>query len=69
MGRKTVLFGLWLVGYSLGFGAYLFRKPFADFILFLIPTLSQEIVGAIVSGLAGSVIMISAIVLWSYLST
>jgi len=69
LGRKLVLFGLWLVGYTLGFVVYLFRKPFADFILFLIPSLSQELVGAIVSGLGGSVIMISAVVLWSYLST
>ncbi len=53
----------------MGFVVYLIRKPFADFILFLIPTLSQEVVGAMVSGLGGSVIMISAIVLWSYLST
>jgi hypothetical protein len=67
MGRKTVLFGFWLLGYALGFFAWLVRAPVINFIMSL--GVSQEVAGALITGLAGSVMMLVGVILWSYLSS
>lgn len=67
MGRKTVLFGFWLLGYALGFFAWLVRAPVINFIMSL--GFSQEVAGALITGLAGSVMMLVGVILWSYLSS
>jgi hypothetical protein len=67
MGRKTVLFGFWLLGYALGFFAWLVRAPVINFIMSL--GVSEEIAGALITGLAGSVMMLVGVILWSYLSS
>ena len=66
MGRKAVLFGFWLVGYSLGFFAWLVRVPVVNFIMTL--GISAEVAGALITGLASSIIMLVGVMLWSYLS-
>jgi hypothetical protein len=67
MGRKTVLFGFWLLGYALGFFAWLVRAPVINFIMSL--GLSEEMAGALITGLAGSIVMLVGVILWSYLSS
>ena len=66
MGRKAVLFGFWLLGYALGFFAW-FASPS---IVAWIQTLgfSAEIAGALITGFAGSIMMLVGVFLWSYLS-
>ena len=66
MGRKAVLFGFWLLGYALGFFAW-FASPS---IIAWIQTLgfSSEIAGALITGFAGSIMMLVGVFLWSYLS-
>ena len=67
MGRKAVLFGFWLLGYALGFFAWLVRAPVISWIESI--GVSVEVAGALITGLAGSVVMLVGVILWSYLSS
>ena len=66
MGRKAVLAGFWLLGYALGFFAWLVRAPVISWIESI--GVSAEVAGALITGLAGSVVMLVGVILWSYLS-
>jgi hypothetical protein len=48
MGRKIVLFGFWLVGYALGFFAWLVRVPVISWIMTL--GISADVAGALITG-------------------
>jgi len=67
MGRKTILFGFWLLGYALGFFAWLVRNPVIQFIENF--GISADAAGALITGFAGSVVMLVGVVLWSYMSS
>lgn len=66
MGRKAVLFGFWLLGYALGFFAWLVRTPIINWVQTL--GVSADVAGALITGLAGSIVMLVGVILWSYLS-
>ncbi|MDA4137256.1 MAG: hypothetical protein OK449_09720 [Thaumarchaeota archaeon] len=66
MGRKAVLVGFWLLGYALGFFAWLVRAPVINWVANL--GVSADVAGALITGLAGSVVMLVGVILWSYLS-
>lgn len=66
MGRKAVMVGFWLLGYALGFFAWLVRAPVINAITHL--GVSGDVAGALITGLAGSVVMLVGVTLWSYLS-
>jgi hypothetical protein len=66
MGRKAVLLGFWLLGYALGFFAWLVRDPVIAWIMNL--GFSEEVAGAMITGFAGSIVMLVGVILWSYLS-
>ena len=61
-----VLFGFWLLGYALGFAAWVVRAPVINWIETL--GVSQELAGAMITGFAGSLFMLIGVFLWSYLS-
>ena len=67
MGRKAVLFGFWLLGYALGFFAWLVRAPVLSWIMTL--GFSADLAGALITGFAGSLVMLVGVILWSYLSS
>ena len=67
MGRKTVLFGFWLLGYALGFFAWLVRVPVINFVMSL--GLSADAASALITGFAGSIVMLVGVILWSYMSS
>jgi hypothetical protein len=67
MGRKAVLFGFWLLGYALGFFAWLVRVPVIQWISTL--GFSQDVASALITGFAGSLVMLVGVILWSYLSS
>lgn len=67
MGRKAVLIGFWLLGYAFGFMAYVFRQPVINFIENF--GLSADAAGALITGFAGSLVMLVGVILWSYLSS
>ena len=66
MGRKLVLFGFWLVGYTLGFFAWLVRVPVVNWFMTL--GVSSDVAGAMITGLASSIVMLVGVMLWSFLS-
>jgi len=55
-----------LLGYALGFFAWLVRAPVINWITNL--GVSADVAGALITGLAGSVVMLVGVILWSYLS-
>ena len=67
MGRRTILFGFWLLGYALGFFAWLIRTPVMNFVMSL--GLSSDAASALITGFAGSIVMLVGVILWSYLSS
>ena len=66
MGRKAVLIGFWLLGYALGFFAWLVRAPVINWVQTL--GVSADVAGALITGFAGSIVMLVGVILWSYLS-
>ncbi|HYB45710.1 MAG TPA: hypothetical protein VEC92_04230 [Nitrososphaerales archaeon] len=67
MGRKAILFGFWLLGYALGFFAWLLRAPLITWITTL--GFSENLAGALITGFAGSLVMLVGVVLWSFMSS
>ncbi|MGD0331134.1 MAG: hypothetical protein ABSB40_11965 [Nitrososphaeria archaeon] len=70
MGRITILTGFALLGFALGFIAYLVAPTIVKFLMSILPSIfiSQVVAGAFLAGLAGAIIMDITIILWSYLS-
>jgi hypothetical protein len=63
MGRKTTLMGFSLFGFVLGFLAWLIRKPVANLISSF--GVNQDILGAVLAGIAGGFLMLIAVLVWS----
>ena len=55
-----------MLGYALGFFAWLVRAPVINAVMNL--GVSADVAGALITGLAGSVVMLVGVVVWSYLS-
>ena len=55
-----------MLGYALGFFAWLVRAPVLGWIMNL--GLSEEVAGAMITGFAGSIMMLVGVILWSFLS-
>jgi riboflavin transporter FmnP len=66
MGRGPIIFGFWLLGYALGFIAYLVRIPFITGLIDIFGAANATIVGAAISGVAGSVVMLAFLFIWSH---
>ena len=67
MGRKIVVFGFWLLGYALGFFAWLVRVPVISALENF--GLSGDAAGALITGFAGSLVMLVGVIMWCYLSS
>ncbi|MCL4519191.1 MAG: hypothetical protein M1587_08355 [Thaumarchaeota archaeon] len=69
MGRGPIIFGFWLLGYALGFVAYIVRVPFLVGIVAIFGAANAEVVGAMISGLAGSLVMLVFLLVWSHMGS
>ncbi|MDP8024090.1 MAG: hypothetical protein ACP5LF_03705 [Nitrososphaeria archaeon] len=72
MGRVAVLFGIWLIGYVIGFIGYIVLAQ-TNAIIYLVEYLSRifgnsQIVAAGLVGLATSFLSLAVVVAWSYWS-
>ena len=67
LSRGPIIFGFWLLGYALGFAAYLVRVPFLNGLYSVFGSANSNLVGAAVSGLAGSVMMLVGLFVWSHM--
>lgn len=73
MGRVAVLFGIWLIGYVVGFIGYIALAQ-TNAIVYLVEYLSRifgnsQIVAAGLVGLATSFLSLAVVVAWSYWSS
>ncbi len=64
--RRTYL-ALWLIGYLAGFTAYLTAPQALEWLAKTL-TLNQHVVGAVITGLASSIVAVAAVILWSSLT-
>ncbi len=55
-----------MVGYALGFFAWLVRAPVITWVMTL--GISADVAGAMITGLASSIVMLVGVMLWSFLS-
>jgi len=55
------------LGYALGFFAWLVRVPVISWIMTL--GFSADLASAMITGFAGSLVMLVGVILWSYLSS
>ena len=67
MGRKAVLLGFWIVGFVFGEVAWFMKTPVVEAIQNM--GLSADATQALISGLFGSVVMVLAVLAWSFLSS
>jgi hypothetical protein len=63
MGRRSVLLGFALMGYVLGFMAWLLRGSVTHLVEEI--GLNQGIAGAILAGIAGGFLMVITVLVWS----
>jgi len=71
MGRVKAILGIWLIGYALGFIAYLAFPALADALAALVPflmSIDPRLVGATITGLATSLITVAAVAAWAKLT-
>jgi hypothetical protein len=67
LGRKAVLVGFWIAGFVLGELAWFLKAPMLQAIENM--GLSAETGQALISGLFGSIVMVLAVLVWSFLSS
>jgi len=70
MGRASIIFGLWMVGYVVGAVGYLMIPSLNEMLMQIIPQLfrSELLAGAFVTGLATSIVAVVSVTLWAHLS-
>ena len=67
MGRKGVLIGFWIMGFIFGEAAWFLRTPILQGVENL--GLGTEASQALLAGFFGSVVMVLAVLAWSFLSS
>jgi len=70
MKRAAVLAGFWFIGFLIGFFGYLASPSIGEWLATVIPKFLQSgaLVGALLSGLIGSTIMVVSVIVWSRIS-
>jgi hypothetical protein len=70
MGKATVILGFVLIGYGLGFFSFLVWSVSAYWVIALFPNwLPQDMIGGTIIGIAGAIIMVLGVLIWSRLSS
>lgn len=65
MNRKLVIFVIWLIGFGIGFGAYLLSPIITYwFQTNIYPFLDLSILGALIAGILGSIISTLTMMMW-----
>jgi hypothetical protein len=67
MGRKSVLFGFALLGFTLGFTGYLASPSIGAWLMEILPQIfiSEALAGAFLAGVGGSLITTVSAALWA----
>jgi len=71
MGRISVMIGLWLVGFVVGFVGFIIFDALASFLMNLLPFLANldvYLIRAALSGVVASIVTVIVVIVWSYSS-
>lgn len=71
MSRFLAILGIWLAGFSLGFIGYLAYPGLSQMAVTIWPfllNLDSQVMGAMVAGIASSVVTVVAVSIWAYTS-
>ena len=70
MGSKLIIFGIWFLGFMLGFAGYIAYPWIGNWLMEVMPQIfiNETLVGALLSGIAGSLITTVAVIVWSRIS-
>ena len=66
LGRASVLFGFWVVGYVVGVLVWVAKTPFMTWISTI--GISPDLAGAIITGLASSLATMVGVLLWAFIA-
>ena len=70
MPRKLAIFIIWLVGFGIGFGAYLLFPNITNWFQTNMPQLfDASIIGALIAGIIGSILSTITIIIWANRNT
>lgn len=70
MPRKLAIFIIWLVGFGIGFGAYLLFPNITNWFQTNMPQLlDASIIGALIAGIIGSILSTITIMIWANRNT
>lgn len=71
MGRFIAIFGIWFAGFTLGFIGYLAYPTLSQMAITIWPfliNLDNQILGAMVAGMATSFVTVLVVSIWAYAS-
>lgn len=69
MGRLLAIMGIWAAGFFLGFVGYLAYPVLSQFALSVLPgliNLDTQMTGALVAGIASSLVTLLAVSIWAF---
>ena len=71
MGRLLAILGIWAAGFFLGFVGYLSYPALSEMAVSFLPSLinlDTQMTGALVAGIASSLVTLLAVSIWAYAS-
>jgi hypothetical protein len=70
LSRRLTIFVFWLVGFGIGFVAYLSLPGIAQWLTGAMPNLlNQAVIGALITGIIGSAISTFTVITWANKTT
>ena len=70
MSRRLTIFIFWLIGFGIGFVAYLSLPGIAQWLTGAIPNfMNQAVIGALITGIVGSVVTTFTVIIWANKTT
>ena len=70
MSRRLTVFGFWILGFGIGFVAYLLLPNIAQWFAAIMPNfLNQAVIGALIAGIIGSAVSTFTIITWANKTT
>lgn len=70
MSRRLTIFVFWLVGFGIGFVAYLSLPSVAQWLTGAMPNImNQAVIGALITGIVGSVVTTFTVIIWANKTT
>ena len=70
MSRRLTVFAFWILGFGIGFAAYLSLPSIAQWFTGIMPNfLNQSVIGALITGIIGSAVSTFTVITWANKTT